>query len=195
MVNPPTPRAASTRESILRGRDLFLGKDEGEAGLHDCHGAQAQGDGKSFVTQEIFNHVVFGGNPSERQTDGSTNLIDKMKELWRQKLDEWGNPLRPNNLKRGVYKGGRRPHRHLLADRQGDHRGPDARRITRADQRAADLGPGQLRAGQLPYEPGLLKDAAAACPPGDDVPAASRSMRRVREIRSQRFVRLHGGAR
>ena len=24
-------------------------------------------------------------------------------------LDDWGNPLRPANLNRGVYKGGRRP--------------------------------------------------------------------------------------
>ena len=36
-------------------------------------------------------------------------LDDKTKDLWGQKLDDWGNPLRPANLNRGVYKGGRRP--------------------------------------------------------------------------------------
>ena len=37
-------------------------------------------------------------------------LIDrKTGELWNNSLDEWGNPLRPANLNRGVYKGGRRP--------------------------------------------------------------------------------------
>jgi hypothetical protein len=33
----------------------------------------------------------------------------KTKTLWDQKPDDWGNPLRPANLNRGVYKGGRRP--------------------------------------------------------------------------------------
>ena len=33
----------------------------------------------------------------------------KLKALWTSKLDDWGNPLRPANLTRGVYKGGRRP--------------------------------------------------------------------------------------
>ena len=32
-----------------------------------------------------------------------------MRDLWGQKLDDWGNPLRPANLNRGIYKGGRRP--------------------------------------------------------------------------------------
>ena len=34
---------------------------------------------------------------------------DKVREVWNQKLDDWGNPIRPANLNRGVYKGGRRP--------------------------------------------------------------------------------------
>ncbi len=36
-------------------------------------------------------------------------LDEKTKTLWNQKPDDWGNPLRPANLNRGVYKGGRRP--------------------------------------------------------------------------------------
>ena len=60
------------------------------------------------MSQDVFNEVVFGGNPSERQARVD-RLDDKIKALWDQKPDDWGNPLRPANLNRGVYKGGRRP--------------------------------------------------------------------------------------
>jgi hypothetical protein len=37
-------------------------------------------------------------------------VIDrKAGDLWNNSLDEWDNPLRPANLNRGIYKGGRRP--------------------------------------------------------------------------------------
>ena len=103
IVNPPIARTPSTRESILRGRDLFLGSD-----CKDCHGRLARGDGESFVNQDVFNEVVFGGNPSERHARIDA-LDEKTKTLWNQKPDDWGNPLRPANLNRGIYKGGRRP--------------------------------------------------------------------------------------
>jgi mono/diheme cytochrome c family protein len=108
VVNPPIPRTPSSRESILRGRELFLGKTKEKLECAGCHGPKAMGDGPSFVSQDVFNHVVFGGDPSERQKR-IDELDPKTKELWGQKLDEWGNPLRPANLNRGVYKGGRRP--------------------------------------------------------------------------------------
>jgi mono/diheme cytochrome c family protein len=103
VVNPPLARTPPTRDSILRGRDLFLGSD-----CKDCHGRLARGDGESFVDMDVFNEVVFGGNPSERQTRIDA-LEEKTKTLWNQKPDDWGNPLRPANLNRGIYKGGRRP--------------------------------------------------------------------------------------
>ena len=35
---------------------------------------------------------------------------DKLLDAWKKgSLDDWGNPLRPANLNRGMYKGGRRP--------------------------------------------------------------------------------------
>ena len=108
VVNPPIPRTPSSQASILRGRELFLGKSKEKLECAGCHGALARGDGPSFVSQDVFNFVIFGGNPSERQQRLDT-LDDKTRELWGQKLDEWGNPLRPANLNRGVYKGGRRP--------------------------------------------------------------------------------------
>ena len=67
------------------------------------------GDGPSFVNQDVFNEVVFGGNPSERQERIEAARRRRLKTLWNQKPDDWGNPLRPANLNRGVYKGGRRP--------------------------------------------------------------------------------------
>jgi mono/diheme cytochrome c family protein len=103
VVNPPIARTPPTRESILRGRDLFLSSD-----CKDCHGRLAVGNGESFVDQDIFNEVVFGGDPSERARRVEA-LDEKTKTLWNQKPDDWGNPLRPANLNRGVYKGGRRP--------------------------------------------------------------------------------------
>lgn len=108
VVNPPVARTPSSRESILRGRELFLGKTKEKLECAGCHGSLAMGDGPSFVSQATFNQVVFGGNPSEMK-QRIDQLDPKIRELWGQKLDEWGNPLRPANLNRGLYKGGRRP--------------------------------------------------------------------------------------
>ena len=109
VLNPPTPRTPSSRESILRGRDLFLGRTTEKLECAGCHGPLALGDGPSFVSQDVFNEVVFGGNPSEHARLASTSSPRRRRTLWNQKPDDWGNPLRPANLNRGVYKGGRRP--------------------------------------------------------------------------------------
>ncbi len=108
VMNPSIARTPATRESILRGRDLFLGRTKEKLECAGCHGMLAQGDGASFVSKEVFDSIVFGGNPSERAARLSA-LDEKTRTLWTQKLDVWGNPLRPANLNRGDYKGGRRP--------------------------------------------------------------------------------------
>jgi mono/diheme cytochrome c family protein len=108
VLNPPIPRTPSSLASILRGRELFLGRTSEKLECSGCHGALALGNGASFVDQDVFNDVVFGGNPSERAARVE-QLPDAVKTLWKQKPDEWGNPLRPANLQRGIYKGGRRP--------------------------------------------------------------------------------------
>jgi mono/diheme cytochrome c family protein len=87
---------------------LFLGRTTEKLECSGCHGPLALGNGPSFVNQDDFNWVVFGGNPSERSVR-LDQLSEATKTLWKQKPDEWGNPLRPANLQRGVYKGGRRP--------------------------------------------------------------------------------------
>jgi len=110
VLNPPVPRVPPTRESIMRGRELFARQNQSSVKLEcmECHGAQAKGNGPRFVAQEVFNDVVFGGDPS---TQGARleKYDDKVKEAWKQSLDDWKRPLRPNNLNVGVYKGGRRP--------------------------------------------------------------------------------------
>ena len=159
-----SPRTPSSRESILRGRDLFLGKTKEKLECAGCHGSQGLGDGPSFVSQDVFNQVVFGGNPSERD-DRIKALDDKTKELWVQKLDDWGNPLRPANLNRGVYKGGRRPL---------DIYWRIAKGITGAQMPAhyptindeTDLGPGQLRAGLALSSPSCSRMPLPPCPSG-----------------------------
>lgn len=132
-VNPPSPRTPPSRESVLRGRNLFLGRTPEKLECSGCHGSLAMGDGPSFVKQDLFNEVVFGGNPSERQSRLEAHLAtlppdkaEKLKALWDAKPDDWGNPLRPANLNRGIYKGGKAPARHFLADRQGNQRCADA---------------------------------------------------------------------
>ena len=68
VFNPPVARdAVRPGESVLRGRDLFLGHKSRNGNSVDCvgcHGPQAVGNGPSFVAQDVFNDVVFGGDPS-----------------------------------------------------------------------------------------------------------------------------------
>jgi mono/diheme cytochrome c family protein len=110
VLNPPIPRTPSTPESVHRGRDLFLGRNTtgNQVVCTSCHGAQAVGDGPSIVSQEVFNDVVFGGDPSAMNAR-LARYDEPTRKLWKDSLDDWGMPIRPANLNRGVYKGGRRP--------------------------------------------------------------------------------------
>ena len=178
VLNPPTPRPPSTPESILRGRELFLGRTTEKLECAGCHGPLALGNGPSFVSQDVFNEVVFGGNPSERKERldayvkraeelkaeqktalerGDQKLAarlgeeaerqSKIKTLWNQKPDDWGNPAPPGQPESRRLQGGPAADRHLLADRQGDQRCADAGSLSLAAQRGEGLGPGQFRAG------------------------------------------------
>jgi mono/diheme cytochrome c family protein len=160
VLNPPTERTASTRESILRGRELFLGRTTEKLECAGCHGPLAMGNGPSFVSQDVFNEVVFGGNPSER-ADRVAKLDEKTKVLWNQKPDDWGNPLRPANLNRGVYKGGRRPIDIFWRIAKGINGAqmPAHYPSPLNEAKVWDIVNFVLA---LPYEPELLRDAPAA---------------------------------
>lgn len=110
VVVPPVEQTPSSQESILRGRDLYLGRTKERVECVDCHGPQARGDGSLFVSQEVFN-AVFYGDPATRE-ERVEKLDEKTRELWDTGLDAWGHPLRPANLNNGAgtfYKGGSRP--------------------------------------------------------------------------------------
>lgn len=131
VVNPPVPKPPITRESVLRGRDLFLSRNTtgNKVDCTSCHGPQGVGNGPSFVSQDEFNEIVFGGDPSalgqrveelakrveteaaekSHSADAGKAEATRFREAWKNSLDDWGMPLRPANLNRGVYKGGRRP--------------------------------------------------------------------------------------
>jgi mono/diheme cytochrome c family protein len=201
VLNPPSDRTPSSRASILRGRDLFLGRTSEKLECAGCHGPLGFGNGPSFVNQDVFNEVVFGGNPSERQARllaygeraaelekeqksaadrGDHKLADrlgrevetlkKIKPLWDQKPDDWGNPLRPANLNRGVYKGGRRPLDIFWRIAKGINGAqmPAHYPSPLNDAKVWDLVNFVLA---LPYDPALLRDA----PPTTTGPAVASS--------------------
>jgi mono/diheme cytochrome c family protein len=110
-----------------------------KVGCIDCHGAHGLGDGSSFVDRAIYDKVAFRGKsldvaiaerykevvderkaaslkPGRLHTEPTApaesfaDYEKRMKTAWDPgSLDEWHNPLRPADLTKGVYKGGRRP--------------------------------------------------------------------------------------
>jgi mono/diheme cytochrome c family protein len=87
-----------------------------------------------------------------------TAYIDrKTAELWNQSLDDWGNPIRPANLNREVYKGGRRPIDLYWRIAKGINGAKmPAHTPTIAPEQVWDLVNFVLA---LPYEPKLLEGA------------------------------------
>ncbi len=165
VVNPPIPKPPSTRESVLRGKDLFLSLNTtgNKVDCTSCHGPQALGNGPSFIDQDIFNAVVFSGNPSDMDARVKA-LDDKLQTKWKESLDDWKNPLRPANLNRGVYKGGRRPIDLYWRIAKGINGAKmPAHYPTLEPERIWDLVNFVMA---LPYEPELLKGATLpAAPP------------------------------
>jgi mono/diheme cytochrome c family protein len=96
MVNPPQRSGSQTaqdlRESIAKGRELFFKK---ESQCTKCHGPTALGDGND-------------GGPEKDQLFDDWNKDKKEGELayW---LLPTKQPLRPRNLRLGIYRGGLRP--------------------------------------------------------------------------------------
>jgi mono/diheme cytochrome c family protein len=178
VVNPPIARTVSTRESVLRGRHLFLGgKVKNDAGQDvsvectSCHGPKALGNGPSLVSQEVFNDVVFYGDPST-ELERLAKYDDKTRELWKNSLDDWGRPLRANNLNRGIYKGGRRPIDIYWRIAKGINGAKmPAHYPTLKPEQIWDLVNFVL---ELPQEPKLLDLPAPVAPPPATTPAVAR---------------------
>jgi mono/diheme cytochrome c family protein len=169
VLNPPVARTPASRESIIRGKELFLAMNKAgnKVDCTSCHGPQAVGNGPSFVKQEVFNDVVFGGNPST-QAERLARYDEKTRELWKNSLDDWGNPIRPANLNRGVYKGGRRPIDLYWRIAKGINGAKmPAHFPTIEPERIWDLVNFVL---ELPFEPALLEGATLPAAPPASAP-------------------------
>lgn len=87
VVTPEESRVPYGAESIARGRELYLSKD---LNCIACHGEAGYGNGPQ--TYSITKNLVTGEDNPEPGL-----------------YDEWGNPIKPRNLHRGIFRGGRRP--------------------------------------------------------------------------------------
>ena len=179
VVNPPTPRTPSSRESILRGREPVPGPNDRKARMRRLPRPAGHGRRPSFVSQDVFNEVVFGGNPSEHAADAiePAPTTKTQDALGSQKPDDWGNPLRPANLNRGVYKGGGG----RSTSSGGSPRGSTAPRCRRTIPSPLNeqegLGPGQLRAGTALRARAARRRAASPPRPGGRLDARPASER------------------
>ncbi|MEM7310580.1 MAG: cytochrome c [Planctomycetota bacterium] len=73
----------TNRTMIEHGRELF--KDESSANCASCHGTNYRGNG-----------------PSSKERDPETGEMVQI-------TDDWGNPIEPRDLTRGIFRFGRRP--------------------------------------------------------------------------------------
>ena len=154
VLDPKSPRVEPTRESIARGRELFLGLKGLQC--YGCHGLDGKGNGESFVDYRSFVKAVFDGDPNPAKVTALKDFAEKNNKKWG---DDWGDPLRPANLTAGVYKGGRRPIDIYWRIAKGINGTPMPVHLgsqLQTDQEVWDLVNFVLA---LPYDPTLLEDA------------------------------------
>jgi mono/diheme cytochrome c family protein len=88
LVVPKEERVPSSPESIERGRKLFLSE---KTKCYSCHGETGAGNGSA--TEEIND---LPGQPGVKADEPGL-------------FDAWGQIVKPRNLQRGLFRGGRRP--------------------------------------------------------------------------------------
>lgn len=79
VLAPAAARVPATKESVERGRNLFLGlnKTGNKVECAGCHGPKANGKGASFIEEQVFQDVVF----RRKSVDAA------IARLFRNKLD------------------------------------------------------------------------------------------------------------
>lgn len=161
VMAPQSPIHEATRESILRGKELYLGDKSLQC--YGCHGLDGKGNGDSFVDYKTFKEHVFVGAPSRAKF---AELAKIAEEQNKKAVDRWGNPLRPANLLKGDYKGGRRPIDLYWRIAKGINGTPMPAHLgTQIDEKETwDLVNFVLR---LPYEPELLEGAQPYVAPAE----------------------------
>ena len=112
---PPPPANWEDAASVARGRELFMGKI---AICSTCHGKSALGDGNRDIfddwTKDFMKPAIGIDNYGAlRASTWHTDEKNKDKREMLEELYAHGalkvRPLKPRNLRRGVYRGGRRP--------------------------------------------------------------------------------------
>ncbi|MFN0195637.1 MAG: c-type cytochrome [Planctomycetaceae bacterium] len=89
LIVPSLPRIEDSPESRDRGRKLFL---SAKTKCVTCHGATGRGNGSA--TEDFW--PIPGTQPPVNYAQRGLH-------------DSWGNKLKPRDLTRGIYRGGRRP--------------------------------------------------------------------------------------
>lgn len=93
VVVPKVKRTPPTKESIEKGRQLFLSLNPlKKTECAECHGKLGRGDGPN--TEKFW--PIPNSQPERKYEVAGLH-------------DEWGFPQTPRNLTRGIYRGGRRP--------------------------------------------------------------------------------------
>jgi mono/diheme cytochrome c family protein len=71
VVNPPVKRVKPTRESIQRGRELYLGLNTtgSKVECNTCHGLSGKGNGAAFIEPDIFRDVTLRYHPLDLAID------------------------------------------------------------------------------------------------------------------------------
>jgi mono/diheme cytochrome c family protein len=71
VVNPPVKRVVATKESIQRGRELYLGLNTtgNKVECNTCHGLSGKGNGAAFIEPEIFRDVALRFHPIDVAVD------------------------------------------------------------------------------------------------------------------------------
>lgn len=91
VMNPPAPRTPTSNESILRGRELFLGNTVERLECWGCHGVKGAGDGKSFVDKKIFENVMFARavfQSSKTDNDRQIAILESTSERFSELKSE-----------------------------------------------------------------------------------------------------------
>jgi mono/diheme cytochrome c family protein len=92
-IAPTVKRTPPTKDSIDRGRELFLSKVPGKkTECLECHGVSGRGDGGN--TEKFW--PIPGTKPERKYEEPGLH-------------DIWGHAQSPRDLTRGIYRGGRRP--------------------------------------------------------------------------------------
>lgn len=86
VIVPPVPRVPDSAESRERGKVLF----QKDGKCVNCHGPAGRGNG--FQTEDFQKNDATGGFYEKRGLH-----------------DAWGEQIKPRDLTRGIYRGGRRP--------------------------------------------------------------------------------------